>query len=688
MSGATLGARLRVIACRHDRLAPLIFCLVAALCAAFLSGMNFPEQNNRWQIPVVLDFAGSMEGPHDRYSQSFANFISLFWIGVRSFTHEGNIQSVFVAIQLAGNALLASAIFTLLRTGGGAPWPAAFVTGFLCFAYGLWGATALGYSELFVTYATHTQYAIALALFGLASIMAGRPALSGVLVGVAANINLFMAVWSAAAVGGALIAIHGRVAMREQFRFALPFLVLAAPVTFWGLMASRGGDAIPISFFREFLAGHVYGLDYPKALVQSFCLMFTGGLAIRFALPDGAGRRLSAVMLAASAVLVVATAIPYLTERTLLLLLHPLRFTSIPVLLTAVCAGALVIAALTGRDGNGKLSIPLFAAATALAGFALKSPIVSIFGFALATPISHSNARKAAMALAVASVLALFLPAPPADIPGKAALAFVLMAMVLTAAVLIRPEAAPASLRLTVAALGAVVTVSPSLHVAAASVLTAAAILFSLLPRRWERVGTAFATVALVAVLWSVRGDVPTLALVGGGSALLLFVPMMPGYLMLRPLARAGVVMLVPLLIVAGFANGLRDAFSPSPTAAQIDFLAAQRWARANAPPDALFLPLGVEDGFALFSRRPVWWEESQGAAVLWQPSFYPIWSSRKAALQGLSGSTEIESFARREGIAYLVVPSINAGGFANVNIAYTNPHVSILSLAPSSIPP
>ncbi|WP_144243881.1 hypothetical protein [Sphingopyxis sp. MWB1] len=670
---------------RDGWLLPFCLSLAAGLCATFLSGLNFPEQNNRWQIPVVLDFAGSAEGPHDEYTQSFANFISLFWIAIRSFTDEQNIQTVFVAIQLAGNALLAGAIFMLIRAGGQSSrpthWGAAWLTAFLCFAYGLWGATPLGYSEIFVTYATHTQYAIALALFSFALLIGRRPYMTALLLGVAANINLFMAVWSALAAGLALIALQRRAPTRQQFLFSAIFLTIAAPVTLWGLTASEGGGAIPVSFFRTFLAGHIYALDYPQAFVQTFALLITATLAIFYAQAQAEQRRLAIVMAACTGVLGMAAVMPYAADVSLLLLLHPLRFTSIPVVLAAICAASLCLAALKEDSVGQKASVSLFAAALALAGFMLKQPLLSSFGFALAIAAEHGRARMGAHILAAVCALATLLPAPGAAISAKAALSFAMASGLLALVALLKPEDAPLRQRVIAISLGAIATVPLVGTTQMAAPLAAAAIL-SLLLRRGHVMGLFAAMAAFVLVLWGLRDDPLNLGLMAGGGGLLLLLPSMRGLHFAPALARAALVAFVPLLCLAGLANGARHQFAPSPTPAQRDFLAAQQWARANTPRDAVFLPVGMEQGFALFSRRPIWWEQSQGAAVLWQPSFLPTWEARKRALEQATTADAIERLARREAISYLVVPLGQMESFSQAKPIYTNDHVAILDVA------
>ncbi len=655
------------------------FCILAAACSTWLSGLNFPEQNNRWQIPVVLDFAHSAEGPHDAYAQSFTNFISLFWIVVRSFTTEANIERVFVTLQLAGNALLACAIFALLRHVSRSPWASAWVTGFLCFCYGLWGATQLGYSEVFTTYATHTQYAVALCLFAFLQLLGGRSLRAAILLGGAANINLFMGVWGALAAGLMLVGLDRRVASRRQILFSLLFLLIAAPVALWGLHASAGGGIVPYAFLRRSLAGHVFGFDYPRALVQTFALGLAAALAVRTAPRDHGSHVCGMAMLACMIVLGLGAIMPYLSQSHLPILLHPLRFVSVVMPMTALCAGLLFITAWE------KPSAPLlFPAAMALAGFMLKLPVVSVIGFTLAIPQADRKARLLALLLATACLLALWLPAPETEISTKSVMAFGLTCLILTAISLLQPDAPPLPSRM-IAAVSAAITIAPASPLTQPAILltTMALCLWLALPDR-PRLAAAAAGCAALVMLMSVRGDPVALPGIGIGLSLLILSPLIARLRGFDRLARLGLAALVPALMLLGGLSGARAGFAPDPSAQQRDFLAAQHWARRNTPPDTMFLPIHVEDGFSLLSRRPVWWEESHGAAALWQPSYYPIWSRRGTMLDAASSEPVLLDLARREQIAYLVVPSAEAHRFANIPTAFRNEHYAILKVSGS----
>ena len=667
---------------RNEWIAPL-FCIAAALCATFLSGINFPEQNNRWHIPLVLDFAGSAEGPHDAYSRSYANFVSLFWVIVRSFTDEGNIEAVFVGLQLAGNALLACAVYALIRATGQRPWPSALATGFLSFCYRLWGATRLGFSEVFVTYATHTQFAIILGIFAFALIVSRRPYWAAFLLGVAANVNLFMAGWAALACGLALVALARKAPTREQVGFSLIFLLLACPLALRALGASGGSADVPFSFYRGFLAGHVFGFDYPRALVQTFALALAACLGSLAMARDERTHRFAVMQGACLATLAIGTVMPYLTEAPLLLLLHPLRFSSNVMIVAA--AGAAVMFAACWRDKSAQ---GLFGAALALAGFMLKLPLVSLFGFALAIPGDRPGLRKAALAACVLGILALFLPDPRAEISGKAALAFLLIAIVATAVAVLRPQGAPLHVRMTAAVLAGLAIMplgTPFAGLAIVMVAVASALAFA--PARWLPYASACALLSALLLLFVLRGDPMAAGLFGLGFAALAVAPVWARIPHAGTLATACLVALVPVLMLLGLARGAADGFAPAPTDRQRDFAAAQAWARKYTPPDTMFMPLGVEDGFSLLSRRPVWWEESYAAAILWQPGFYPQWERRRELLARATTPQEVVNLAGREGAPFVIASAEAARGLKGVARPYENASYAILRPDPSGTP-
>jgi hypothetical protein len=111
---------------------------------------------------------------------------------------------------------------------------------------------------MFVTYATHTQVAVVACLLGLLFLIQDRYIWAAVMIGLAAEVNLFMAAWAALAAGGYLIFEERRLITRTQIGFAVVVLVLTTPVLMWALRGSTiSGPRIPVGFFRSHFAGHI-----------------------------------------------------------------------------------------------------------------------------------------------------------------------------------------------------------------------------------------------------------------------------------------------------------------------------------------------------------------------------------------------------------------------------------------------
>lgn len=128
--------------------------------------------------------------------------------------------------------------------------------------------------------------------------------------------------------------------------------------------------------------------------------------------------------------------------------------------------------------------------------------------------------------------------------------------------------------------------------------------------------------------------------------------------------------------VAAGF-TAIRSAREDADYRAhQADWVAVAAWAAAQTPAAAVFLlpaeqfngrsPLPppppdqalVHKGsevFASFAQRVSWVGYKEGAAVMWWPSYYPIWRSRLDAVLRLPNLDARVAYARRNGIAYLV---------------------------------
>jgi hypothetical protein len=86
--------------------------------------------------------------------------------------------------------------------------------------------------------------------------------------------------------------------------------------------------------------------------------------------------------------------------------------------------------------------------------------------------------------------------------------------------------------------------------------------------------------------------------------------------------------------------------------------------------------------GFSVNSRRPVWVDWKQGAAVMWDPGFYWTWKPRLEAQRVLGDLAAKIAYARQNNIPFVVVrrseahPGVAPLAFANAQFAvfYTGP--------------
>ena len=86
----------------------------------------------------------------------------------------------------------------------------------------------------------------------------------------------------------------------------------------------------------------------------------------------------------------------------------------------------------------------------------------------------------------------------------------------------------------------------------------------------------------------------------------------------------------------------------------------AGQWVRAHtAPGSMMFVPSGAIDGeddpVSLWARRPVWYDWKEGAAVMWTPSYYQEWASRRADAATLRTVDEVLAYGCSHGIAVVV---------------------------------
>jgi len=111
-------------------------------------------------------------------------------------------------------------------------------------------------------------------------------------------------------------------------------------------------------------------------------------------------------------------------------------------------------------------------------------------------------------------------------------------------------------------------------------------------------------------------------------------------------------------------------------------------WVRNSQIPGPFLFPISGQNGegfdeFQLITQKPVWVDWKQGAAVMWEPSFYTQWMPRFKEVCSLETTEDFYTYATQKEIPYLVLPKSIGACPPNTIIFFENIDYSICSTRP-----
>ncbi len=670
-----------------------------------LQGFEFPDGNNAFHVPVVLEYAGSAEGPHDAFHRSLENYYSGFWILLSYVVDERTVYEAFFILHFLGRLLTLSVLYLIVRTlvPGGDRFFAALTVGALpLFGLAL-GVTPIGFHGIFGNALTQTSFATTFVLLAWLAALRRKWLLSSGFMAGAFVIVAFVGFWGAFAISAALIwQERGRSIVSTGLRLvrmgAVYFLV-ALPTVVWigASLLNASGDAVTYDF-REFLLTHfpehsflhVQFHDLSKVLLLfvSIPLVLT---AIWTSLDTRHRETLAVFCCVLILIFVAGCFLPYVTSNRVLLLLFPLRMDGYLTFLLFICTlSAVNIAMTTARRNLADPSPHSLIAFLSLAHGNL--PL-------LFSASARETGRRRVYAFAGAALIGLGVwvavsnvtplhwanVGPPLSVAATLQAGWIFVTVTcLGVPWLVRHDRDATVLSalypaLAIVGMASVTTSGANPWPLAALFIVAG--LFYCLPFNNLTLRRAFAGLLLFVIGWSWFSGAPSTR--WGPSAAI--VGLIVGYGLanrngwmprLRPHASV-------LLLVAGFAAVGVLAVSQSivqqglsrQTRLHRAWIEAQMWARANTDPGTLFLTPKHLSGFATLSRRPVWVDWKSGAAANWRPDYFPVWRDRMREVQRLKSSEEWFAYARQNDIDYVVIrlSSFTPAERRSIEAAYRN---------------
>lgn len=673
------------------------------LASLLLQGFGFPEHNNVFHLPIVLDYAHSAEGPHDLFHQGLSNYVSAVWVLLSWVATEQNVELLFFLLYALNKAALLGLLYLCAREMAPSSSPVGLALACSVITIVLWPVWALSpfWSDIFHRSLSQTEIAMTLLVGSFWLMLRERSLTAALCLGIAFNVNAFVAIWGGVMLGGSWLwanrADSRSLLLRRAAAIAACGLLPALPTALWILHAVSSASPAEAFDYRRYLEDiQLVQHNLPdKNLLGAFS---AGALAcvVYAYLQDGSFFRSARQRQLVSAyygvllgIIAFGCALPFLFNSRLLYTLYPLRMDSVLMLPFYVSLAAAALATAeraTGRSfwihllvlfglANGNLPLAVFTAG--IASVDLSSPArrkvryaSSAFLLAAAALVVLTGAtpvydtwigQRTALVIFIVQVVIACLAWRDADLrDGRFFLGIALMVAALL------PDWIGGDVRYPVAII----------YVAAAFYgqffwrwqLAVPVLLCAFFALLQQSSAFSFGRLQGVAVpLLGISASVVTVAVQKRERL----------QERLKPWILSGV---LALAVVVGLGrlwiNGTINYLNPEQRA-QID---AELWLRAHSRPDQTVLPLGI-NGFAALSRRPIWVDWQSAQAAMWQPSYYAVWQARYEETNALGTIDEALAYARRHGIAFIALARTYAiQGDPGPSTIYENSYYVLMS--------
>ncbi|MEP7312998.1 MAG: hypothetical protein ABI859_10470 [Pseudomonadota bacterium] len=654
---------------------PALLAALAACSALWLNSDAFPSGTNVYHLPIVLDYADSLEGPHDPFTRSLGNYVSVLWPALATIATESNVRFLFLLLLVATAVLTVLGGYAMAVAAGARPTIAAIGCGVLAFGFAGREFMEFGTGDLFAGYFTHSQVATAVGLFALAFAIRQRWCWGALICGIAADMNLFLGFWLMTNLLLARVTFdwrnHRRPDPASYARMVGLCLLPAAPVIIWALQ-SHARSSAEFSF-TEYL--YIY---YPyHSFIHLEVWLFLAFAALQMAVwyglsQDTESRAEPLPVLAMTAVItiVIGAVAVYIVDHRMIQNLYPLRYAALAHWIAAI--GVLVLWSRAEESGSGKAIF----GAVAVLGFMLPTPAITLAALLFLLDSSQMRLHER-WVLLVGLGVSLIVPAfsegyvafPELTRTGAfAVLPIVGVGASILVSLLKTRLAVDRWLFVVVLWLAASSTTvgDKATAVTIAVLLVSAVAIISADRRRPAAMFCCAVGATLLICHVSSTGFSNWTAI---GSLLLMLLP--PAAAMAFPSfsspgsasstlprrwsSSAVLGPCVVMLSVVGVTQAAKRGFDFPRWPTHDDWYDAQSWARENTPPDTVFYAPGLL-GFSVLSRRPVWYDENEGAAVMWVPPLFAEWNGRRLLAEAANTLTDVVVLARSEGVRFLVV--------------------------------
>jgi hypothetical protein len=320
----------------------LVIPIPFAIISISITGFEFGVSNNVFHIPYVLRLNECKEFAQDQFYQSLKYFTSVVWPLLRLISNEKNIYEVFFFSNLISRIMAFLTIWYLIKNNGiRSNTETILCLGFLSINPLMIGTSRIGGHGLFINYFTHTELTWPFVLAAIVSLQKNMIIRVGAIVGSCFSINAFVGLWLFFITFFAKIYDKHKYTIKLYCMACLAFCLFAMPVIIWIGFAFKDIRASePFSYIEYIRAYYPGHFLIEAAKLNSIIRLLLIYLCGLFSSCFLEQRRFwIGVQLGCLFLFALGAILPYFFDSRLIFNLHLLRSDGIEQMIAAILSG-------------------------------------------------------------------------------------------------------------------------------------------------------------------------------------------------------------------------------------------------------------------------------------------------------------------------------------------------------------
>lgn len=674
-----------------NRTQVFFFLLAATALSVLFQGFDLGVGNNQIELLILNHSSNPSLYPDDPFVETLTNYFSIFWWALSLITWVQDWYPLFLVLHIASRFFLLYVIyswFLVLMPRNN------LVSLFSTLIFGLLPTlmrdTMLGRGSLLLFYLEHSSLSLALLLWAFKLSYSRKFFSSAVVCGFAFDMNPFYGAWSITILFFMYLFSFRHYSWSKQAlllaKLLCAFVIASLPSVLW-IFSTLVSKQEPIDLFnhiqylKEYFPNHFLISSAEPTDVVGFISMMISGLLGLFLLPR---KRNTLIVMYFSAIglIIVGVFLPFITQSRIVLNLHLLRVDTLIQFFSVMFITSACVQKLLKPENHG---IDNSVAFISLLGMIVGNWIVVMVGALFLFDMNRITFKIISGILLFSTAAALVCFGLPAFAHYRLLTGlFVVFLMILTAKKEVR-VAGPFSMFVVasyckVSWLAAVAIIviyvwltfgdskSKSLRIGSLACLLACGVFLSVsIDNISSSILLVLSSFTLIMEIYFAFFDSIE---VKRGKTPYFVMAVLVGIVSINTIENVGM-----RLRKGHYLSNLSEK--------DMAWRDVQFWAKTQTNPDDVFMVPLKQPGFPVFSKRSVWVDFKQGAAVMWAPKYYWAWHKRLHEQRELTNVDMKVDYCMANKIDYIVVPIDSLD--KNISCVYQNKSFAVIKASDRS---